>query len=57
MKTRVLVLSGVALLSTVSAPVSAAEKLSPAFRTAFERSFWRADLIDFKRKNGGRGKD
>ena len=39
MKTRVLLLSGVALVSAVSAPVSAAEKLSPAFRAAFERSF------------------
>jgi hypothetical protein len=38
MKTRVLVLSGVAL-ALASAQVSAAEKLSPAFRAAFERSF------------------
>ncbi|HET6896804.1 MAG TPA: hypothetical protein VFK70_00580, partial [Vicinamibacteria bacterium] len=38
MKTRVLVLSGVAF-AMVSAQVSAAEKLSPAFRAAFERSF------------------
>ena len=39
MKTRALVLSGVALFSMASAQVSAGEKLSPAFRAAFERSF------------------
>ena len=39
MKTRALVLSGVALFSMASAQVSAGEKLSPTFRAGFERSF------------------
>ena len=39
MKTRALLLSGVAVLSLSSGPVSAGEKLSPSFRAAFERSF------------------
>jgi hypothetical protein len=39
MKIRALVLSAAALFSMVSAPAPAAEKLSPAFRAAFERSF------------------
>src|SRR6185436_14071581 len=39
MKIRALVLPAAALFSMVSAQASAAEKLSPAFRAAFERSF------------------